>query len=159
MNKRINISTRKSLAKALNERNEDMEMKIREMRACMLLQEQATENAGEIALHVEKLFPALHLNLSGGDTRVSLSSVNNRFQSHALLSYDIDTTEDFKYIKYESGYGRASAKADRMARRLEKVIPEKFEASVSINPYSVMESRHGVTEQVLIEIQFRITRK
>lgn len=159
MNKKINRNTRKSLLKVFNDRNEDMEIRIREMKACMQLQWQATEDAGEIALHVEKLFPALHLNLNGADTRVSLSSVTDPFQSHALLSYEIDTLKGFTYIKYASGYDRASAKADRMARRLEEVIPEKFEASVSINPYSVMEDRQGTGEQVLIEIQFAITRK
>lgn len=159
MKREINSSTRESLAKVLNDRNESMEMEIREMRARMLLQQRATEDAVEIALHVEKLFPALHLNLNGADTCVSLSSVNDSFQSHALLTYDIDTAEDFTYIKYESGYGRASAKADRIARRLEKVIPEKFNASVSINPYSIMENRQGKGGLVIIEIQFEITRK
>lgn len=159
MNKKINRNTRKSLLKAFNDRNEDMEIRIREMKACIQLQWQATEDAGEIALHVEKLFPALHLNLNGADTRVSLSNVTDSFQSHALLSYDIDTAEDFTYVKQASGYGRASAKADRMARGLEKVIPEKFDASVSINPYSVMGDGHGAGGQVLIEIQFSITRK
>lgn len=159
MKREINSSTRESLTKVLNDRNESMEMSIREMRACMLLQQRATEDAVEIASHVEKLFPALHLNLNGADTCVSLSSVNDSFQSHALLTYDIDTAEDFTYIKYDSGYGRASAKADKMARRLEKVIPEKFNASVSVNPYSIMENRQRTGGQVIIEIQFEITRK
>lgn len=159
MKREINSSTRESLTKVLNKRNEDMEIKIREMRACMQLQQQAMENAVEIASHVEKLFSALHLNLSGADTCVSLNSVNNSHQSYAILRYDIDTAEDFKYIKYESGYDRASAKADRMARRLEKVIPEKFEASVYVNPFSIMENRQRTGEQVIIEIQFEITRK
>lgn len=159
MKREINSSTRESLIKVLNIRNESMEVKIQEMKACMLLQQRATEDAVEIASHVEKLFPALHLNLNGADTCVSLNSVNNSFQSHALLTYDIDTAEDFTYIKYESGYGRASAKADRMARRLEKAIPEKFEASVSVNPYSIMENRQGTGGLVIIEIQFGITRK
>lgn len=159
MNKRINSTTRESLTKVFNKRNEEMEIKIREMRACMLLQQRATEDAMEIALHVEKLFPALHLNLSGVNTWASLSNVNSSSQNHALFTYYIDTTEDFIYIEYDSGYGRASVKADRMARRLEKVIPEKFNAFVTVNPYSVMKNRHGIGGQVIIRIQFSITRK
>ena len=159
MNKKINRNTRKSLLKAFNDRNEDMEIRIQEMRACMQLQWQATEDAGEIALHVEKVFPALHLNLNGADTRVLLSTVEGSSQKYAILTYNIEAAEDFTYIKYNSGYGRASAKAEKMAKRLQNIIPEKFDAAVTINPYYVMEDRQGAGGQVLIEIQFLITRK
>ena len=134
--------------------------KIKEMQKYLAACERHRRCVDGIIAAIDGTLRDLKFDVDNAENTIGMNIVYNGMMDDARIYLDIMPLPEFKLHKYNTSaraYEAISRQAERLEKRICDAIDTRYEASVGINPYSLMlDEKQANDHHIAITIYFKV---